>query len=329
MIRAGVIGLGKMGLLHASILSVLPCVELVAVCEKSLATRILAPKLLNRAKVVRGMKELSTLGLDAAYVTTPARSHFAVARAVYSEHIAKHVFVEKPLAWGSDEAMQLCAIAEEAGGVNMVGYNRRFVPTFTKAKEIIDEGILGEVVSFEARAHSSDFLGISRNVGPHAAIGGVLSDLGCHAIDLALWFLGKLEIVSARIESLSKSDSEDSVRFGVSSPKGFSGEFDISWCVEDYRLPEIELLIQGSRGEIRVNEDTLELNLKKGRSAIWHRPDLRDEASYLLGGTEYLREDEVFVRAILGECTGEPSFRTAACVDRMIDQVRSVASRND
>ena len=329
MIRVGVIGFGKMGLLHASILSVLPCVQLVAVCERNLPTRISASRLLNRVKVVRSMEELSLLGLDAAYVTTPASSHFAVAAAVYSKHIAKHVFVEKPLACSGDEATRLCSLAEDAGGVNMVGYNRRFIPIFVKAKEIVDDGILGEVGYFEARAHSSDFVGTSRNAGPPAAIGGVLSDLGCHAIDLALWFLGSLEIVSARTQSRSGSDSEDSAHFSVRSPGGFDGEFHISWCMEDYRLPEIALLVQGSKGEISVNEDTLKLNLNKGQSTIWHRPNLDDKASYLLGGTEYFREDEVFARAILGECAGEPDFRAAAVVDRMIDQVRLVASTGE
>ena len=318
-----------MGLLHASILSVLPCVELVVICDKKLATRILSSKLLKRAKVARSMKELSTLGLDAVYVTTPATSHFAVARAVYLEQIAEHVFVEKPLASSGAEAAQLCAIAEEAGGVNMVGYNRRFVATFRKAKEILDEGTLGEPVYFESYAHSSDFFGTERNAAADAARGGVLSDLGCHAIDMALWFLGRLEIESARIESRGEFDSEDSAYFRVRSPRGFDGRFSISWCMENYRLPEIELLIRGSKGEFRVNEDTLRLNLNNGSSATWHRPDLDDEASYLLGGTEYFRQDEAFVRAILNGCTLEPNFRTAASVDQMIDQVRLVAPRND
>jgi UDP-N-acetylglucosamine 3-dehydrogenase len=329
LVRVGVVGFGKMGLLHASILSVLPFVELVAVCEKSLATRILCSKLLKGTKVVKSVKDLSALGLDAAYVTTPPGSHLTVAREVYHQQVARHVFVEKPLACSGDEARQLCAIAEHPGGVNMVGYNRRFVPTFEKAKEILDEGTLGELLYFESHAHSSDFFGIERRAGPRAATGGVLSDLGCHAIDLALWFFGTMEIESARIESVTNSDSEDAAEFRVRSGKGVDGVFSISWCKENYRLPEVELLIRGSKGEIRVSEDTLKLNLQERRSSIWHRPDLSDEASYLLGGTEYCREDEAFIKAILGERAGDPDFRMAASVDEMIEQVRMVATKND
>ena len=81
-LKVGVVGLGKMGLLHASLLNVLSDIQLVALCDKSalmyrLYERIFSPK---RIKVVNNLEKLSGLDLDAVYITTPISSHF-----VYSE----------------------------------------------------------------------------------------------------------------------------------------------------------------------------------------------------------------------------------------------------
>jgi predicted dehydrogenase len=102
--------------------------------------------------------ELSDLGLDAVYVTTPISCHFAVVKSVYNLKVASNVFVEKPLASNYGEARELCDLARRLGGVNMVGYMRRFSVTFRKAKELLNQGVIGEPVSFSAYAYSSDFL---------------------------------------------------------------------------------------------------------------------------------------------------------------------------
>ena len=70
-INVGVIGLGKMGLLHASILNFLPDVKLAALCEKSGVIRRFLKKVFKDVKVVDDVEKLSGLGLDAVYVTTP------------------------------------------------------------------------------------------------------------------------------------------------------------------------------------------------------------------------------------------------------------------
>jgi predicted dehydrogenase len=81
-LRVGVVGLGKMGLLHASILNIMPTVELAAVCERSTFTRKLVKKVLNGIPVVGDISEFSGLNLDAVFVTTPTPSHFSVAKTV-------------------------------------------------------------------------------------------------------------------------------------------------------------------------------------------------------------------------------------------------------
>ncbi|MGB2800300.1 MAG: Gfo/Idh/MocA family oxidoreductase [Dehalococcoidia bacterium] len=323
-VRVAVVGLGKMGLLHASILSTLDGAELIALCDKSLLIRRFSKRIFPGIRVVADVEKLSGMGLDGVYVTTPEASHFPIIKAIYSNGIVHNIFVEKPLASSYAEAEELCKLTEKQGGVDMVGYNRRFSVTFGKAKQILDEGVLREPTFFEGYAYSSDYLGAT--AGPRSASrGGVLSDLGCHALDLALWFFGQLEVESASIESLVGSDTKDSVYFKVRTPGGLQGEFNISWCMENYRLPYIGLLVKGSNGTMKVDEDKVELQTDDGSSFLWHKHDLGDDVSFFIGSTDYRREDELFIRSILEGSYAEPSFQTASKVEEIIDQVNNSA----
>src|SRR4030042_2575071 len=160
MKRVAIVGLGKMGIIHASMLNVIPDVELVVCCEKISLLRRYAPKVFKKIKMVSDVKDLSGFNLDAIYVTTPTSTHLPVVSTICANKIAPHLFVEKPLTSGYTDSEVLYNLAKDHKGVQMVGYNRRFIITFKKAKEIIDEGILGELTSFEAYAYSYDFLGV-------------------------------------------------------------------------------------------------------------------------------------------------------------------------
>ncbi|MEM2739030.1 MAG: Gfo/Idh/MocA family oxidoreductase, partial [Candidatus Bathyarchaeia archaeon] len=211
------------------------------------------------------------------------------------------------------------------GEVNMVGYMRRFSVTFMKAKSLLNEGVIGKPLSFKAYAYSTDFLGVKGNSKVQTPKEGVVRDLGCHALDLALWFFGDLQVEYAKIESVVNDGSMDSAHFSVNGLAGVVGEFNVSWCVDGYRMPEVGFMIEGSEGSLNVNDDELEIILKNGKRQKWLRHDLGDFVGFWLGSPEYYREDESFVRAILQGGMVEPCFETAAKVDRLIDEVLAKA----
>ncbi len=325
-VTVAVVGLGKMGLLHASILSVMDNVELVALCEKSSLIRRFGRKIIPSVNLVDDIQKLSSMGLDAVFVTTPEFSHSPIIKAIYNDSIANNIFVEKPLASSYAAAVEVCELANSQSGINMVGYNRRFSVTFRKAKQILDEGVLIEPAFFKAHAFSSDFFGAKLNTKTSSR-GGVLSDLGCHAIDLALWFFGQLYVTDTNLGPYNSGTPEDLVHFKVKTLDGLSpieGEFRCSRCMENYRLPEIGLRIQGSNGNLMVDEDKIVLKLNDGYSSIWYKHDLDDNTSFFIGGTEYVREDEYFINSILEGCTVEPNFQTASRIEQIIDVVKTV-----
>lgn len=327
--RVAVVGLGKMGLLHAGILNVLPNVEVTALCDKSFLIRKFMKKVLDEVHIVDDVEKLSDLDLDAVYVTTPIPSHFPVARTIYVSKVARNLFVEKTLASSYDEAKELCELARRFQGVNMVGYTRRFAVTFKKAKDLLDQDAVGPVASFKAHAYLSDFFESRKGSRAPASRGGVLRDLGCYAIDLASWFFGDLRVESAKLTSLVADGSEDSAHFRIRKSDGLEGDFDVSWCMKNYRMPDVGFSINGSKGVIEVNDDKLELKLKNGESFTWYRHDLHDNVGFWLGGPEYYREDKHFVESVMRDNEAEPSFYTASNVDRVIDQVKSGADENE
>ncbi len=322
-LRVAVIGLGKMGLLHSSILSTIPEVEIAVLCDKSYVLRRIAKKLFKSSAVENEVEQIRDSSVDCAFVAAPIPAHFPIVKTLYSKSIASNVFVEKTLCSSWEQADQLCALSDKDLGVTMVGYMKRFSVTYSKAKRLLGEDILGEVIAFNGFAYSSDFADCGDNV-KISARGGVLNDLGSHIIDLGLWFFGDFEVEDAELKSVVHEGSEDSAKFKVKKSE-LIGEFDISWCKENYRLPNFGITIQGTKGSLMVNDYNLVLQPLGKKRSVWYRQDLNDNVNFLIGEPEYYREDETFIKSIMNGNKVEPSFRTSSKVDYIIHKVKKAA----
>lgn len=321
-LKVGVVGLGKMGLLHAALLSVMPTVQLVALCDKSWLMRKLAKSTLKGPLVTDKLGEMSNLNLDVVYVTTPIPSHYSIVKEIYEQDIARNVFVEKTLSSNYTQSEELCKLAGASQGNTMVGYMKRFSVTFRKAKELLDQGVLGSMLSFDAYSYSSDFFGVRRD-SVSGGRGGVLEDLGSHVSDLALWLFGDL-LSSIKVSS-STDPRFDSVQFEVVGSNDFTGKFDVSWVKEGYRMPEFGLAIRGTEGNIKVDDSELIFVLDNAQPKTWYRQDLDDHVTFLLGESEYFRENDHFINSIIFNDKSEPNFQTATKVDYLLEQVRRKA----
>jgi predicted dehydrogenase len=327
-LRLGVIGLGKMGVLHASLLNVFPDVELAAFCEKSALMRRLFKKVFSDSgiRVVDGIEKLQGLDLDAVYITTPISTHSLIIKELLAQAIVRNIFVEKTLALNYGQSKELCQLAKAAGGVTMVGYMKRFSVVFGKAREQLSQDYLGKPKRFRAYAFSSDFLGLTKESKSSASRGGALSDLGCHVIDLALWMFGRLEIRDVVSVVRNEAGSETSVCFTAVNSNGLEGQFDISQSVLGYRMPEFGLSIECSNGKVDVNDDRICLTWANGNQQKLYRHDLNDSVHFSIGDPEYYRENLEFVNSLLANRQCELSFDNASVVDYVIDQVRARSS---
>ena len=90
-------------------------------------------------------------------------------------------------------------------------------------------------------------------------------------------------------------------------------------------MPEIGLIVKGSGGTMKVDEDKVELILGNDAPSFWHKHDLGDNVPFFIGGTDYVREDESFIRSVLEGSPAEPSFSTASRVEEIIEQVKRMS----
>jgi predicted dehydrogenase len=328
-LEIGVVGLGKMGLLHSCILNTFPNVKIAAVCDTSSILRKISRKIFKDVQAINDVFKLSSLNLDAVFVTTPIPSHYPILKTIHSQKIANHVFVEKTLASDFKKADELCNLFQNPAYVNMVGYMKRYSVTFMKAKELIEQGVLGDLVSFNSYAYSSDFAETPQGSTASIARGGVLEDLGSHVVNLALWFFGDLKVDSASTKAVLASGSEDEVQFTVNGRDELTGKVDVSWCRKEFRMPEFGFTVIGNKGALSVNDDKVSLNQKKSKPVNWYRPDLADSVGFLIGGPEYFREDAVFLKAISENGSGCPDFSEASKTDYLIDEIKSKAKTNE
>jgi predicted dehydrogenase len=306
-----------MGLLHASILNTIPNVKTTVICESNHLLMKFTEKALNNIKIVDAIHGFSNAEVDAVFVSTPIPSHAGVISELYNMGI-NNIFTEKTLAAEGKESLQICKLAEQAGGMNMVGYMARFAVPFKKARELLKSGIIGEVLSFQGYTYSSDFIGIQEK---SFLRGGVLRDLGCHVLDLAQWYFGDFTLTDANIEPKTPVNGESSARFNVTGNNNLKGEFDISWCRKGYRIPDYGLVITGVKGSLEVNNDSVKLAID-GKQETWYRADLNDSVPFLLGAAEYYREDRAFIDAIINKKPPDPDFNTSSKIDCFIDQVK-------
>jgi predicted dehydrogenase len=296
--NVGLVGLGKMGLLHAGILNSINFVKLVAISEREKVIAKFAKRLLPGIHVYDEFEEmLDSEELDIVYVTTPVSSHYPIVSLCVKRQV--NFFVEKPLVSDLKQATNLHRTLKGSPIIHSVGYNRRFTTTFSKTKSLLERGILGEVSYVKSSMYVSNIL--SKPTGwrfkKGISGGGVLLDLGAHVIDLLVWYFSPIREVSAKTKSLYSEEVEDVAHVDIDFADGSKGEIDTSWSAKGFRLPELNIEITGDRGRLRVNEDFIKVDLDshspyiEGAGTTIYKQSLNNEVPIDLGGPEYTKED--------------------------------------
>lgn len=124
--------------------------------------------------------------------------HDSLAQITYEALVAnKHILVEKPAARCSSELKPILELQKNSNSLIRVGFNHRYHRSLRKARQLIDEGVIGEVMFLRARYGHGGRLGYDKEwrANPVLSGGGELIDQGPHLIDLSRWFLGDFECI--------------------------------------------------------------------------------------------------------------------------------------
>jgi UDP-N-acetylglucosamine 3-dehydrogenase len=220
VLRAGVIGLGAMGINHARVYSEIEGVELAAVADPVPERRVLAARGRNLLTYADYRKMLASEGLDVVSVAVPTGLHRQVALATLGRGVAS--LVEKPIAADLKEGRAIVAAAKETGAQLMVGHVERFNPAVQELKRRLEAGELGRI-----------FLARAERVGPfpqRTRDVGVVQDLATHDIDILRFLLGsEVERVYAETVSGLRTEHEDLLSAVMRFHSGIVGLLEVNW----------------------------------------------------------------------------------------------------
>lgn len=199
MERIGValLGAGRMGQEHARNLSSIPNVKVIVVADPILESAKKA-QVLAKAEKVSDDPESAILdpNVEAVIIVTPTNTHAHYIK--LSAKNKKAIFCEKPVALDLLETEEAMKIVEEMNVPFQIGFQRRYDPSYSKAKELIEEGKLGRLEQFSSLTRdpsppSMEYLKVS---------GGIFVDMAIHDFDVARFLMGEVEEVMAWGEAL-------------------------------------------------------------------------------------------------------------------------------
>ncbi len=287
-------------------------------------------------------------------ITTPNALHEEIALAAIAA--GKHVYCEKPLAPCAASAAAMADAAEAAGLSTQVGFNYLVNPMFGLAREMIAAGELGEIRSYRG-IHAEDYMSDPTVLWSwrHDPVGGgVLGDLGSHALATAEFLLGPItgvmgETVTAiRNRPDSKGGSrpvgvDDIARAFLRFASGASGGIEANWIATGRKM-QLDFEVHGSRGALAFSQERLnELRHfttgdpagRQGFRTIHAGPEHPPYGRFCVApghqlGFNDLKAIEIagFIEAIAAGRPGPFDFRAGARIQFLVDAIhRSAAEK--
>ncbi|WP_273565308.1 inositol 2-dehydrogenase [Maribacter halichondriae] len=184
-IKAGIIGMGRIGKIHLeNLCTKIDGVEVVAVVNPSIkgqeyATKFGVRQLSDDADIIFNNPEI-----DAVLICSPSDTHADYA--IRAAESGKALFCEKPIDMSLERATEVVTKVKENNVPMMVAFNRRFDPDFAKVRKLLAEGKIGTIHSLHI---------ISRDPGPPPIdyikqSGGLFKDMTIHDFDMARFIMG-------------------------------------------------------------------------------------------------------------------------------------------
>lgn len=195
-VTASVVGVGKIGRKHASILATMPDVTLGPLVDVDTQR---ASNAATELRTSTGSIDEAISEADCLFVCTPDDEHTEIA--IQSIDAGVHTFVEKPLATTTTETERLQAVARQSDATHMVGHALRFDPRYRSIRTAMSDGDLGELVTITMER----FVKRDR-VRRTGAVSPPWMRLGVHDFDLLEW------LFDVTMESLVATTSEGALQ---------------------------------------------------------------------------------------------------------------------
>lgn len=328
-LKVGIIGCGRISVMHLVSASELEEAELVACCDikKDRADEV-AQK--YNIKAYYSYEEmLDNEQLDAVHLCLPHYIHSKVA--CYAFERGVNVLTEKPMDIDLASAENAVKTAKENGVFFGVILQCRYNNSAQLVKKAVDSGKLGKIISARSTLTwtrpdeyylESDWKGTWDKEG-----GGVVIDQAIHSIDLVNWIVGS-EVGSVSCSMANRGHKivkvEDSAEGLITYKNGVKYGF---YCMNNYGCDEpIEIKLYCENGKVTFNYDDAYIEYNDGRVEETHQDENVQEYE---GGKDYwgfqhIRQIKQFYQACLGneplEISGEEALKTHRLIMEIYDK---------
>ena len=165
----------------------------------------------------------------------------------------KHILLEKPAGRRAAELEPIITKAKQTGSLARVGFNHRYHRAFRKARELVDQDELGDLMFIRARYGHGGRVGYDKEwrAQPELSGGGELIDQGVHLIDLSRWFLGDFTDIDGSAHTYYWDMPVDDNGFLILKTAKKQVAFLHASCTEWKNLFSFE--IYGRKGKIDIN----------------------------------------------------------------------------
>jgi NADH dehydrogenase len=327
-INVAVIGLGKMGLMHLSILSMMTDVKITALVDSNKALF----KMIKSMGVVGNFysdidSAFEKEKIDAVFILTPTFTHYdLLLKCVYKN---KYIFVEKPLCLGLEQWEKLNKSIKSDSRFNkiVVGYTLLYRKIFIKLAEIISLKEYGRIKFFEASYLHSEVFGERKGwiFNKKLSGGGVLMNPGPHLFSIINLLFGVPVFVKAKIKSKYSSNVDDEAQINLKY-KNYEAMVNLSWSTPGYNVPKTNIKINFEKAVITT--DGMKIIIKEGNKKTEEinesdLPDLIENIFNLnpeANGDAYYIEDRLFIDSVKNKsCQKLPnSLAKALIIERII-----------
>jgi UDP-N-acetylglucosamine 3-dehydrogenase len=265
MLKFGVIGAGKIARYrHLPEILMNIYSEVHAVCDIVDARAVEMAQQYDCKAYTNYLEIIQDPDVDAVVVAATNATHAEMSIAALMQ--GKHVLCEKPMATTLGDAHKMLKAAEASGKQLMIAHNQRLEPAHIKAKQILQSGKLGEVLSFTSTfGHPGcEYWAIDGEntwffKKEHAGL-GVLGDLAIHKLDLMRYLLDdNYTEAFSTIDTLAKTypngkliDVEDNATCLLRTEKGIMGTIITSWT---YKKEDNSTRIYAEKGVLNIYTD--------------------------------------------------------------------------
>ncbi len=332
MIKLAIVGMGRMGITHYSIINSHPDIEIESIVDPSTVVLSMMKKYLPVTTFKNYNVLFDTKPPDAILVCTPPNLNEPIIKR--AAELGIHVFAEKPFTTKHEDAQELNRLFIENDLVNQVGYVNRFNDVFRKLKYFLEGGIIGDVIRFKSEMFSCTITKEDDSYGWRSSRetgGGAVFEMAAHAIDLVNYLIGKPQkVTGSSLSKIYSSNVEDALTSTLLYPNGVSGTLDVNWSDTSYRKPTNKIEVFGKKGKTLADQHSLKIFLNESNqthslSKGWNTfyiTDLFEPVPFYVRGNEFTRQLYHFVDCVNNkDLKNSCSFQDGANVLEVIESI--------